>query len=136
MIAYKVVKEENEKYISCGSGLKLDDALCLTYKEGEVAIAPQGTVGIFIFKSLLAAIYYGGSNPVLKVETLAPVRRLSRLTKDLYSLNSEYFSYKEYRGNLVPARNVYYTYIVPGGSFLCQKIRVLHKLTEEDLQDI
>ncbi len=135
MIAYKVVRKYKGQYISCGSGLTPDHALCLTYKEGEITIAAQGTVGIFIFKSLEDAIRYKNyTNHVFKVETLAPINPLSKLTKDLYLLHNAYFSYKRYRKNLISTRDVYYPYIVPEGSFLCRKIRVLHKLTDKDLQ--
>mgnify|MGYP001156473343 CR=1 FL=1 len=134
MIAYKVVGKYGEQYISTGSGLRVGDALCLTYKEGEITIAAQGTVGIFLFKSLKDAIRYKNVNHIFKVETLAHVKPLSKLTKDLYLLHNAYFSYKRYRKNLISTRDVYYPYIVPEGSFLCQKIRVLHKLTDKDLQ--
>ena len=135
MIAYKVVRKYKGQYISCGSGLTPDHALCLTYKEGEITIAAQGTVGIFLFKSLEDALCYKNIDHVFKVETLAPINPLSKLTKDLYLLHNAYFSYKRYRKNLISAGDVYYfSYIVPKGSFLCRKIRVLHKLTDKDLQ--
>lgn len=134
MIAYKVVREYKGQYISCGSGLTPGNALCLTYKEGEITIAAQGTVGIFIFKSLEDAIRYKNVNHIFKVETLAPINPLNKLVKDTYSLYGEYFRYNRYKNDLVPTTIANLYYIVPKGSFLCQKIRVLHKLTDKDLQ--
>lgn len=129
MIAYKVVRKYKGQYISSGSSLTPGNALCLTYKEGEITIAAQGTVGIFIFKSLKDVIRYKNIDHVFKVETLAPIKPLNKLIKDTYLLYGEYFSYKRYKNDLVPPAMANCNYIVPRGSFLCQKIRVLHELT-------
>jgi hypothetical protein len=136
MIAYKVARKYKGQYISTGSGLTPYHALCLTYKEGEITIAAQGTVGIFIFKSLEDALCYKDIDHVFKVETLAPIKPLNKLIKDTYLLYEEYFSYKKYKNDLVSTAIANFCYIVPKGSFLCQKIRVLHELTDEDLQNL
>lgn len=136
MIAYKVIREYGGQYISSGAGLTSDHALCLTYKEGEITIAAQGTVGIFIFPSLEDAFRYKNIDHVFKVETLAPIKPLNKLIKDTYLLCRKYFNYKRYKNDLVPLAMADYNYIVPRGSFLCQKIRVLHELTYKDLQNL
>ena len=131
MIAYKVAIKYKGQYISSGSGLTPGHALCLTYKEGEITIAAQGTVGIFIFKSLEDAIRYKNIDHVFKVETLAPIKPINKLIKDTYLLYGEYFRYNRYKNDLVPtttSANFYYT--VPEGSFLCRKIRVLQKINK------
>ena len=134
MIAYKVIRKYKGQYISAGSSLLPDNALCLTYKEGEITIAPQGTIGIFIFKSLKDAVYYGGKDHIFKVETLAPVKFLNKVIKDTYLLQTKYFSYKKYKNDLIPIKKLTtFYYEVPNGSFLCQKIRVLHKLTKKEI---
>ena len=53
MVGYKVVHRIFEdgcvKDVSCNANFTADSSLRLDYKDGEIVIAPQGTMGIFIF---------------------------------------------------------------------------------------
>jgi len=130
MKAYKVVKKVNEKYISCGSGLKEKHALVLEYKEGEITVAWEGTVGIFIFTDLLSAIEHfdracgiGINISIFEVETLSKVYRLHKVVSHLSFLKHFTFNRLEYKQRLESIHG-YYDYNIPHGTRVCKKIRV------------
>jgi len=130
MKAYKIVKKSNGKYISCGSGLKEGHALVLEYKEGEITVAWEGTVGIFIFTDLQDALscynnprFSNGDYRIFEVETLSNTFSPKNLIKDLYDLKGFIFNRLVYRQNLV-SPTPYMSYIIPSGTRVCKKIRV------------
>jgi len=123
MKAYKVVNKENGLFVSCGAGLADIDTLQLTYTPGEIIIAPQGTIGIFIFKDYTAAYSYEGSRAILEVETLATVKPVTKVVSNLHPLYGDVFEPSKYKKNLVLVGQQ--DYIVPANSFLCRKIKVI-----------
>ena len=123
MKAYKVIENFNHGYNSSGSGLTLKDTLFLHYTPGQIIIAPQGTVGIFIFKSYTAARWYGSAFSIVEVETLAQVKPVTKVINDLTLLEGPLFDATRYKENLIPVGEQYYE--VPDNSFLCRKIKVI-----------
>lgn len=130
MKAYKMVKKSNGKYISYGSGLKEGHALVLEYKEGEITVAWEGTVGIFIFTDLQDALscynnrgFSNGGYGLFEVETLSNTFSPKKLIDKLYYLKDSIFNRLAYQQNLV-SKISKAAYIVPHGTKVCQKIRV------------
>lgn len=123
MRAYKVFERSNNLYVSSGAGLWQDDALILTYTPGDIIIAPQGTIGIFIFKNYFDALRYGGHYQILEIEALAPIKPVTKVASDLRPLYGDVFEPSKYKKNLVPVGQQ--NYIVPANSFLCKKIKVI-----------
>lgn len=123
MKAYKVFEKANGLHVSTGAGLTCKDTLLLTYTPGEIIIAPQGTIGIFIFKTYKDATKYGSYYPVLEIETLAPVKPVTKVIDGLEHLFGDVFKPATYKKNLIPIGEQ--DYIVPDNSFLCRKIRVI-----------
>ena len=131
MKAYKVVKELNGKYFSCGSGLDEHHALVLEYKEGEITIAWEGTVGIFLFQTLQDARNYidnlmTNKYLIFEVESLSPMNIPKKVISFLNFLKCYMIDIKSYNSNLSSRYNgEYYDYSVPKGTRVCKKIRVL-----------
>ena len=123
MRAYKVFERANNIYASSGAGLGNNDTLRLTYTPGEIIIAPQGTIGIFIFKRYADALRYGGQFYILEIETLAPIKPVTKVVSNLRHLYGDVFKPAIYKKNLVPVGEQ--DYIVPDNSFLCRKIQVI-----------
>lgn len=123
MKAYKVFEKANGLCVSTGTGLTHKDALLLTYTPGEIIIAPQGTIGIFIFKTYEDAIRYNGYYQVLEIETLAPVKPVTKVINGFEHLYGDVFKPTIYKKNLIPIGKQ--DYLVPDNSFLCRKIRVI-----------
>ena len=123
MKAYKVFEKANGLYVSTGTGLTHKDTLLLTYTPGEIIIATQGTIGIFIFKTYEDATKYGGYYTVLEIETLAPVKPVTKVISELEQLSGDIFKPATYKKNLIPIGKQ--DDLVPDNSFLCRKIRVI-----------
>lgn len=136
MKAYKVVKESNGKYFSCGSGLNEHHALVLEYKEGEITIAWEGTIGIFLFQTLQDArnyIYNLMTNKyrIFEVEPLSPMHIPKKVISFLNFLKCSLIDIKSYKSKLSSRYNSeYYGYSVPKGTIVCKKIRVLTTVYE------
>lgn len=129
MKAYKVVSYDNGKFLSCGSGLQEDHALCLEYKVGEITIAWKGTVGIFIFKSINEAFtykFYKSCSRILEVDTLSPILPITKLSFTLSILESDVFHLSSYKDTLIDIEDV--QYYVPSSTYLCNKIKVIKQL--------
>jgi len=123
MKAYKVFERSNNCNVSTGAGLGQGDALLLTYSPGDIIIASQGTIGIFIFKNYFDALRYGGQFCILEIETLAHIKPVTKVASDLRPLYGDVFEPSKYKKNLVPVGQQ--NYIVPANSFLCRKIKVI-----------
>ncbi|MEN6445020.1 MAG: hypothetical protein ABFC98_03130 [Candidatus Cloacimonas sp.] len=123
MRAYKVFEKSNNFYVSNGAGLGQNDTLLLTYHQGEIIIALQGTIGIFIFKRYDDALRYGGQFYILEIETLAPIKPVTKVVSNLHHLYGDVFKLATYKKTLVPVGQQ--NYIVPANSFLCRKIKVI-----------
>lgn len=123
MKAYKVFEKANGLHVSTGAGLTCKDTLLLTYTPGDIIIAPQGTIGIFIFKNYFDALRYGGQFCILEIETLAHIKPVTKVASDLRLLYSDVFEPSKYKKNLVPVG--VQGYRVPPNSFLCRKIKVI-----------
>jgi len=134
MRAYKVFERSNNCNVSTGAGLRNNDTLLLTYTPGEIIIAPQGTIGIFIFKRYNDALryekhcyddalIYEKHYHILEIETLAPIKPVTKVVSKLYHLYGDVFEPSKYKKNLVPVEQQ--DYIVPANSFLCRKIKVI-----------
>ena len=130
MKAYKIVKKENGKFFSCGSGLCSKHALVLEYKEGEITIAWKGTVGIFIFTDLQDAIsFYNKCNlgnvdyGIFEVETLSNTYSPQYIIENLYDIKESIFNRLKYHRNLINIISCA-SYQIPFGTKVCRKIRV------------
>ncbi|MEN6445021.1 MAG: hypothetical protein ABFC98_03135 [Candidatus Cloacimonas sp.] len=130
MKAYKIVKKSNGKYISCGSGLEEGHALVLEYKEGEITVAWEGTVGIFIFTDLQDALScYNERNldaknyGLFEVKTLSNTFSPKKFIEEIYYLQGFIFNRLVYHQKLV-SPTPYMSYTIPHGTKVCQKIRV------------
>lgn len=130
MKAYKIVRKENGKFFSWGSGLYSEDALVLEYKEGEITIAWKGTVGIFIFTNLQDALTYrnklcldDNNFGIFEVETLSNTFSPKKLIDNLYYLKDSIFNRLVYHQKLVNPISCF-SYEIPHGTKVCKKIRV------------
>lgn len=138
MKAYKVVKELNGKYFSCGSGLDEKHALVLEYREGEITIAWEGTIGIFLFQTLQDARNYidnlmTNKYRIFEVEPLSPMTIPKKVISFLNFLKCSLIDMKAYKSKLSSRYNSeYYDYSVPKGTRVCKKIRVLTTVYERE----
>lgn len=134
MIGYKVVKRIYEdgcyKDVSCNEYFTANSALRLEYKDNEIVIAPQGTMGIFIFLKKADAIRFKKIGDTWKIKKVDLLARPIKVTKNImngYSkiLTSSNFIKKMYKSFLdqeyMPA---------PHGTYVCRKIRVIEDVEE------
>ena len=134
MIGYKVVNRIYEdgcyKDVSCNENFTANSALRLDYKDNEIVIAPQGTMGIFIFLKKADAIRFKKSCDTWKIKKVDLLARPMKVTKNVmygYSrtLTSPNFIKKMYKSFLgkesIPA---------PRGTYVCRKIRVIKDVKE------
>ena len=133
MIGYKVVMDRHGIPSSCNVNLSLKSALCLTYKDGEVVIAPNGTKGLFIFLDKKMAFRFILNTPGEHLWYVKQVEILSRVTNreyfpisfDFYRcLKENMFSISRYR-RVIKQNNLFRT---PCGTYTCRKLRVIGKV--------
>ena len=134
MVGYKVVSRIYEdgcyKDVSCNENFTANSALRLDYKDNEIVIAPQGTMGIFIFLEKADAIKFKKINAKWKLKKVELLSRPMKVTKKVHfgyskSLIETSFSKKMYKNYLdeesIPA---------PHGTYVCRKIRVIKDVKE------
>jgi hypothetical protein len=134
MVGYKVVhrfyEDGNLKDVSCNTNFTADSSLRLYYKDGEIVIAPQGTMGIFIFLKKADAIRFKRDYPDWIIKKVDLLSRPMKVTKNIMSgcsdiLTTNNFIKKMYKYFLgqesIPA---------PYGTYVCRKIRVIEDVKE------
>jgi len=134
MVGYKVVSRIYEdgcvKDVSCNENFTSDSALRLDYKDGEIVIAPQGTMGIFIFLKKADAIKFKKINDKWKLKKVELLSRPIKVTKKVYFGTSKVligtsFSKKMYKYYLDED-----SISAPRGTYVCRKIRVIKDVKE------
>lgn len=131
MIGYKVVNriyaDGCVKDVSCNTNFTEDSSLRLDYKDGEIVIAPQGTMGIFIFLKKADAISFKKDYKGWKIKKVDLLSQPIKVNKRIYpgyssTLTSSNFIKKIYKYFLgqdsMPA---------PYGTYVCRKIRVIEE---------
>ena len=135
MIGYKVVhrifKDGCVKDVSSNINFTAASSLRLDYKDGEIVIAPQGTMGIFIFLKKADAISFKEDYNDWEIKKVELLSRPMKVNKRIYpgyssTLTSSNFIKKIYKYFLgqdsMPA---------PYGTYVCRKIRVIEDVKED-----
>lgn len=135
MICYKVVNNiSNGKRISINCNISnyyCYEDYCLTYEKGKIVKAPEGTMGIFLFKKKDDAQLFI-SNLSIKSEdhiSIIKVKNIGRLverTLAVHPSNQSYFTkyLKLIRSHRLRYDNSY-TWFVPKGTYTCKAVKVL-----------
>lgn len=135
MIGYKVVHRifENGKIkdVSCNTNFTSNSALRLDYKDGEIVIAPQGTMGIFIFLNKADAIRFKRTFKSWKIKKVDLLSRPTKVTKSVLqggsnALTGYNFLKKLYKYFLLLEESAK----PPYGTYVCRKIRVIEDVKE------
>jgi hypothetical protein len=133
MIGYKVVMDRYGIPSSCNVNLSLKSALCLTYKDEEVVIAPNGTMGIFIFRDKCAAFRFILDTLGTYLWYVKQVEILSRVTnREYFPISFDFFrclkegNFSLYRYKQMLKQSKFFK--TPPGTYTCRKLRVIGKV--------
>lgn len=127
---YRIFEDGKVKDVSCNTNFTPNSALRLDYKDGEIVIAPQGTIGIFIFLNKADAIHFIEKHNKWIIKKVDLLSRPIKVTKKIlpgYSniLTGPNFLKKIYKYFLTEE------YIkAPYGTYVCRKIRVIEDIKE------